>query len=90
MTISINLKPETETRLRDQAASQGLDFTEYLAALVERAAADGEVDADMTREELDAMHAGIRRGLEAFEAGKSVSAEEVFARVRERHGFAAS
>jgi hypothetical protein len=35
MTINLNLKPETETRLIAQAAIQGVSLDSYLASLIE-------------------------------------------------------
>jgi hypothetical protein len=36
MTINLDLKPETETRLIAQAAMQGVSLDSYLASLIER------------------------------------------------------
>lgn len=36
MTINLDLKPETETRLIAQAAMQGVSLDSYLATLIER------------------------------------------------------
>jgi len=91
MTITIELPQELAERLRAVAEAQGEDLNYYAVAaltkIADRAEAQAIDDEAMTREERDAMHEGIRRGLDDFENGRHRPADEVFAEVRAKHGF---
>ena len=90
MTITLEIEPETEARLRDKAKAQGLDLPAYLLELAERDAYEAEEsdsDADLTQEDKAAIREGIRRGLQAFEEGRYRSLEAVIAEKRERWGL---
>ena len=52
MTITLDLSPETEAKLREQAANQGTKFEEYLSELVKHlAGANGTPARAATNEE---------------------------------------
>lgn len=90
MTITLEIAPETEARLRDKATAQGLDLAAYLLELAERDAYEAEEsdpDADLTGEDRAAIREGVRRGLQAFEEGRYRSLETVIAEKRERWGL---
>ena len=85
MSITIDLAPETEAKLRDKAAIYGQDLPTYLRDLAERDAA--EADDALTAEDVAAIRAGIRRGMEAFDQGRYRALEEVIAEKRDRYGL---
>ncbi len=45
MTITLELSPDEEARLREKAASHGQNVSDYLKSMAERDAADAEQDA---------------------------------------------
>ena len=80
MTITLNLTPEMEARLRETVARDGRDAeTIAQTALAEWL----EWEA---RERAEAAE-GIRRGLDNFAAGRYSSAADAFAGIRARHGI---
>jgi hypothetical protein len=48
MTVTINLPPEAEAKLRDQAAQQGAELEEYLSELAQRWANGASPDEPAT------------------------------------------
>lgn len=72
--MPVALRPETETRLQEEAERQGQDADSLLNALLDSAA-----------QERDAEIAGVRRGLADVAAGRTRSMEEFFAEHRQRH-----
>ena len=69
MSIVISLRPEVEAQLREKAAQQGQDVSIVAAELI----------TDILKWELQDSEeaiAGIQRGLEDFEAGRSRSFQE--------------
>ncbi|AFY85975.1 MULTISPECIES: hypothetical protein [Chroococcidiopsis] len=69
MSIVISLSPEVEAQLREKAAQQGQDVSIVAAELI----------TDILKWELQDSEeaiAGIQRGLDDFEAGRSRSFQE--------------
>ena len=75
--MTISLTPEVETRLRAKAEREGLDVNRVVEELLMTALEWEEQD----REE---AIAGIRLGLKASAEGRVRSANEVFAKMRDR------
>ncbi|MGV3724799.1 MAG: hypothetical protein ACO1SX_28200 [Actinomycetota bacterium] len=75
--LTITLNDELEARLKQRAVEQGRPPEALAAALLDEA-----LDWD-ARDRSEAIE-GIRRGLEAGEAGRVRPASEVFAVMRER------
>lgn len=71
MTITLDLEPEMEARLRDKAERQGQDAGAVVKALIAEAL---ECEAQERAETV----AGIERGLQDFAQGRSRSHEELF------------
>lgn len=78
MSITIHLSPEVEHRPQEKASRQGQDAAEVAAAVL--------ADA-LEWESLDVAEAvaGIKRGLDDFEAGRHRCFEEFEAEQRHRH-----
>ena len=78
MTLTLELSPEEEVRLRTNAAVRGQDIKEYLLTLAEN---DQVIDLTEFEDQadFDDSVAGIREGLEDLEAGRTYSLEEVSA-----------
>lgn len=78
MTLTLELPPDVEARLRTNAALHGKDVAEYLLTLVET---DPLVDLtefkDMT--DFEDSVAELREGFADLEAGRTLSFEEVVA-----------
>lgn len=81
MSITINVTPELEQRLRDRAASEGQD--------VEVVAADLLAEAlDWEQRDREAEDTGIQRGLDDFAAGRYRPFEEFANEQRAKYGLA--
>jgi predicted transcriptional regulator len=82
MTLTLELSPEEEARLRANAAVRGQEIKEYLMTLAEN---DQVIDLTefKDRSDFDDSVAGIREGLADLEAGRTYSLEETFAHLRE-------
>ena len=83
MTVTLELSPDVEERLRTNAAVHGLPITEYLVTL---AANDPVIDLSEFRDMADFEEsvAGIRAGLADLEAGRTISLEEMAAELKAR------
>lgn len=82
MTLTIELSPEEEARLRTNAAVRGQEIKEYLLTLAEN---DPAIDLSefKDRNDFDESVAGISEGLADLDAGRTYSLEETFAYLRE-------
>lgn len=80
--MSVTLRPETETLLRERAHRAGMDLNTLADLLLTDALADGP--DNLTEEEVAQIRAGIERGLAATAAGRVRSAEEYKADVQKR------
>ena len=80
--MSVTLKPETETLLRERAHRAGMDLDTFANALLIDVLTDDP--DDLTEEEKAEIRQGIQRGLDAAAAGKVRSAEDYKADVRNR------
>jgi predicted transcriptional regulator len=69
MSIFISLSPEVEARLREKAAQQGQDVSLVAAELLARI-------LEWELQDSEEAVAGIQRGLDDFEAGRSRSFQE--------------
>ncbi len=81
MTVTLELSPDVEERLRTNAAVHGLPITEYLVTL---AANDPLIDLSEFRDMSDFENsvAELREGFADLEAGRTFSLEEVIAQNR--------
>ncbi len=80
--MSVTLRPETETLLRERAHRTGMDLNTLADTLLTDALAD---DPDnLTEDEMAQIRAGIQRGLDAAAEGRVRSAEEYKADVQKR------
>lgn len=75
--MTITISSELEARLRDRASSEGQDVHAFAETLLSAAL---EWEEQERTEAID----GIRRGLEASEAGRVRPPSEVFAEMRSR------
>lgn len=80
MSIIISLSPEIETQLREKAAQQGQDVSLVAAELLARI-------LEWELEDLEEAAAGIRRGLDDFEAGRFRSFQEFAKEQRRKHNL---
>lgn len=80
MTITIDLTPDTLSRLNEKAAEEGQDAEIIAARLVAEML---EWEAQDRQEAIE----GIRAGLADFEAGRYRSLGEVAAEKRDLHGI---
>ena len=78
----LTLTPETEARLRDRAAREGQDVSEYAEAVFNDHFED-DPDA-LTPEQVSDIRRGIQRGLDAIERGKWRSLDSFAAEVSEQ------
>ena len=89
MTITLSVEPET--RLRREAERTGQDCSSLAdALLLDRLTEDPETMAELdflTDEEIQQIRAGIRRDLEAAEAGRVTPLAAAGSEARQRHGF---
>ena len=83
MTLTIQLPPETEHRLRERAVQQGETAEAVALAILIDAL---ERDAQETTEAVE----HIRRGLEDFEAGRFRSFSDFAEEQRRKHRLAGS
>ena len=81
MTLTLELPPELEARMKTNAAVHGKDVVDYLRSLVEN-----DPPIDMTHFEdmadFEASVAELQQGFADADAGRTFSFEEVFARER--------
>lgn len=80
MVITLSL--ETETRLRERAEHDGQDAHALADSILSHALADDP--DDLTEEEVADIRMGIRRGMEAAEAGRVTLLSQAIAGVRLR------
>lgn len=80
MTLTLELSPESEARLRKNAARHGKDVADYLLTLAEN---DPPIDLTEFRDQADFEDsvAAIREGLADLDAGRTISFEEMFAKL---------
>lgn len=83
MTLTLELPPDVEERLRTNAALHDKNIAEYVVALVEN---DTPVDLTEFRDMADFEEsvASTREGLADFEAGRTISLEEMSAELEAR------
>lgn len=83
MTLTLELPPDVEDRLRTNAALHGKPVTDYLVTLVEN---DPPIDLSEFRDMADFEDAvaGVRAGLADLEAGRTISLEEMAAELKAR------
>jgi len=83
MTLTLELPPHVEERLRTNAALHDKDIADYVMALVEN---DAPIDLtefnDMA--DFDASVASIREGLADLDAGRTISLEQLSAELEAR------
>ena len=80
--MSVILRPETETLLRERAHRAGMDLNTFTDTLLTDALTD---DPDnLTEQEMAEIRIGIQRGLDAAAVGRVRSAEEYKADVQKR------
>jgi len=82
MTLTLELSPEEEARLRTNAAVRGQEIKEYLLTLAENDPAN-DLTEFKDRNDFDKSVAGIREGSADLAAGRTYSLEETFAHPRE-------
>lgn len=80
--MTVTLKPETEARLRERAQRSGVDMDTLADTLLHDVLSDDP--DDLTEEEIAEIRAGIRRGMEAFAAGRARSAKDYMADIQKR------
>lgn len=66
MTITIGLKPETETYARKQANESGVPLEDYIASVVKTAVSERELDQAGITAQLDEICATQPSELDAF------------------------
>lgn len=83
MTLTLELPPDVEDRLRTNAALHGKPVTDYLVTLVEN---DPLIDLSEFRDMADFEESvtGVRAGLADLEAGRTISLEEMAAELKAR------
>ncbi len=83
MTLTLELSPDVEARLKINAAVHGKNIADYLLTLAENnAPIDSTEFNDMA--DFQASVAGIREGLADLDAGRSISLEEMAADLEAR------
>ena len=90
--MSITLTPETENRLRQQAARIGKDADSLADAIIATGLSHdlfADDPDDLSDEQMAESRAGIERGLAAA-AGRVKTLVQAVAEARQRHGFPAS
>lgn len=80
MSIVISLSPEVEARLREKAAQQGQDVSLVAAELLARI-------LEWELQDSEEAIAGIQRGLDDFEAGRSRSFQEFAEEQRRKYNL---
>ncbi len=82
MTLVLEFSPEIEAHLRTNAAVRGQEVEDYLRTLAEN---DPVIDITEFRDRNDFEEsvAGIREGLTDLDAGRTISFDEMFARLEE-------
>lgn len=80
MSIVISLSPEVEARLREKAAQQGQDVSLVAAELLARV-------LEWELQDSEEAIAGIQRGLDDFEAGRSRSFQEFAEEQRRKYNL---
>ena len=96
MTLTLEISPEAEARLKMFAAERGQDVTQYLVELAEYSHAI-DLSEFEDQADFDDSVAGVREGLADLEAGRTHSFEETSAEMekhldelekRQKHGTA--
>ena len=87
MTLTIELTPEEEARIRQEAADRGLEAPVY-ARLKLLVPDEGAEDDDLTEDEIAEINAGLRRGLADSDAGRVTPLAEWAERKRMKYGLA--
>ena len=87
MTITLDLPPDVEASIRERATARGLEFADYVRALLQRDAAGDDPDADLSEEERAAVREGVQRGLADFAAGRYRPFSEFAAEMRARYAL---
>lgn len=80
MSIVISLSPEVEARLREKAAQEGQDVSLVAAELLARI-------LEWELQDSEEAIAGIQRGLDDFEAGRSRSFQEFAEEQRRKYNL---
>ena len=80
MTITLELEPEVEARLRDKATRQGQNAEAVAQALIAEA-------LDLEAQERAEVVQGIQRGLKEFEQGKFRAHDEVISDKRSKYNL---
>jgi predicted transcriptional regulator len=80
MTLVLEFSPEIEARLRTNAAVRGQEVEDYLRMLAEN---DPVIDLTEFRDRNDFEEsvAGVREGLADLDAGRTISFDEMFAKL---------
>lgn len=83
MTLTLELPPHVEERLRTNAALHDKDIADYVVALVEN---DAPIDLTEFKDmaDFDDSVASIREGLADLDAGRTISLEEMAAELEAR------
>jgi hypothetical protein len=79
--MTLTITPETESRLRERAAREGLDVSTFAEDVFAEVFADDP--DDLTPEQLADIRAGIQRGLDAVERGQWRTLDSYVAEVLE-------
>ncbi len=92
--MTITLDDRIAIQLQEIAAARGEDPDNYAVAAIANALVRDEAavnaadpDADLSDEEKASVRAGIERGVADFEAGRFSSADDFYAKMREKHGL---
>jgi len=86
MTLSIELTPEEEWRIRVEANELGLAVDEFVRQRLLHDPEFGDPD-DLTPDEIAEINAGIRRGLEAAAQGRETPFAEWAEAKRKKYGL---
>ena len=82
MTITIDLPPEVESKIKTQATDEGLKVEEYVKTLIKEASDRGERIEKNSEKSFDEILAPVRKGFQASGISKD-EILEFFEEVRE-------
>lgn len=88
--MTITISPDVERVARERAAEEGIGLEAYIAQLILNDEL-GELDLspmDENHPDFEEVRAAVMEGLEQADRGEGVSAEEVFAEIRAKRGWA--
>jgi predicted transcriptional regulator len=85
--MAIIIDPELEARLYEKAAEVGGDAQTLANLLIADGLRAGDLDADLTEEDKQAIRAGVQRGMADFASGRHRSAEEFYAHMSAKYGL---